>query len=425
MSDQTDATETPAEGVEETGSALVIRVNENPGIVLLDDARADRFVKAVEAEVKAHVPDLTTAKGRAAIKSLAFKVTKTKTAIDDAGKTLKEEAQATVKKVDAARRGIRDRLDAIAAGVRQPLVDWEEAETARIEAGEALVQRLRAAAVIFADETADALQARLDALKAEDLPEDILADRTEEAAALRDTALAALESAVVRVKQAEKDRAELEALRAQAAAREAEEAERQAAITRKKEKYEAEKARLKEEAEAVERRKAYAQKVYDHISDVRGGMIGGRPYPYAVLIRELEEKVTREPDLEHDWERIDAHRLEALNKLKGEQARDQAEAEKKRAEAEAQRIQYAAQEAAAAAQAEAEAKAAKAEADRLAAAKREADEAAARAADREHRGAVMGAAKDALIAGGVPESAAVAAIKLIAGGRVPQVAITF
>jgi len=91
----------------EAGTNIVVQVSANPGLVLLDRERFNQFYEAIKDETDKLVPDLTTEWGRKEIASLAFKVTKTKTAIDAAGKLLKEEAQATVTKVDAARREIR------------------------------------------------------------------------------------------------------------------------------------------------------------------------------------------------------------------------------------------------------------------------------------------------------------------------------
>ena len=68
-----------------TEQSLVAIVAENPVVVLTDQAKFDRFYQEMKRETDAHVADLTTEKGRKAIASLAFKVARTKTAIDEAG----------------------------------------------------------------------------------------------------------------------------------------------------------------------------------------------------------------------------------------------------------------------------------------------------------------------------------------------------
>ena len=60
------------------GTALVALFKTENGL--------DPLIERIAAEVRAHVPDLTTAKGRDAIKSLAYKVARSKTMLDDAGK---------------------------------------------------------------------------------------------------------------------------------------------------------------------------------------------------------------------------------------------------------------------------------------------------------------------------------------------------
>jgi hypothetical protein len=91
-------------------------------------AAIDPLIERIEAAVRSHVSDLTTKKGRDAIASLAFKVSKSKTALDTAGKALTERQKSEIKVVDDARKKIRDRLDALRDEARKPLTDWEHAE---------------------------------------------------------------------------------------------------------------------------------------------------------------------------------------------------------------------------------------------------------------------------------------------------------
>jgi colicin import membrane protein len=54
----------------------------------------------MKRETDALDADVTTEKGRKAIASMAYKVARTKTAIDEAGKKLNEEARARINAVD-------------------------------------------------------------------------------------------------------------------------------------------------------------------------------------------------------------------------------------------------------------------------------------------------------------------------------------
>lgn len=76
--------------------------------------------------------DAATAKGRAEIKSLAYKIKRSKTYLDEAGKDLVSELKELPKLIDSNRKTIRDELDAIHDQVRKPLTDWEEAEARKI-----------------------------------------------------------------------------------------------------------------------------------------------------------------------------------------------------------------------------------------------------------------------------------------------------
>ena len=105
----------------------------NVRTVFIDTTGLDPIIAAIEKEVAAFVPDLSTAGSRKAIASMAFKITKAKTYLDGLGKDLVAEYKALPTKIDLNRKAMRDRLDALVTKTRQPLTDWE-AEQARIEA---------------------------------------------------------------------------------------------------------------------------------------------------------------------------------------------------------------------------------------------------------------------------------------------------
>jgi DNA repair exonuclease SbcCD ATPase subunit len=99
-----------------------------------DRAAIDKVIGEIAKVARAHVPDITTTKGREAIRSLAYNVARTKTAIDDAGKALGEDYRKRLKGIDDHRKLVRDALDALKDEVRKPLTDWENAEQARVRA---------------------------------------------------------------------------------------------------------------------------------------------------------------------------------------------------------------------------------------------------------------------------------------------------
>jgi hypothetical protein len=91
------------------------------------------LLKAIEIEATAEIPDVETADGRKAITSLAYKIARSKTTIDDLGKGFVAEQKSAIAAVDAVRKCARDFLDNLKLQVRKPLTDWEDAEEIRIE----------------------------------------------------------------------------------------------------------------------------------------------------------------------------------------------------------------------------------------------------------------------------------------------------
>lgn len=98
---------------------------------------------------------------------------------------------------------------------------------------------------------------------------------------------------------------------------------------------------LTEWEEKEQRRIDYLKSIIQHIVDCSNGLIGGQPQPFAILLRELEEKVVIDASFgEFETEALHA-RESALTKIKtawaAQQQRDreQAELERLRAEADA------------------------------------------------------------------------------------------
>ena len=116
---------------------LVVIEKKNAMAVFANNDQLDPLIELIEKEARSLVPDVTTKKGRDAIASMAHKVARSKTYIDNAGKDLVAELKALPKKIDESRRVARERLDALKDEVRRPLTEWE-AEQERIKAEEAM-----------------------------------------------------------------------------------------------------------------------------------------------------------------------------------------------------------------------------------------------------------------------------------------------
>ena len=121
--------------------ALVKQFEATPSIVLLNPEIRNPFIAEVWRTVEAHVPDVTTTKGRKAIASLAYDVAQTKTAITRAAKALTEEARQQINMVNAERNAIEDELQAIQDLARKPLTEWEAQQARYREAFDAEKRR--------------------------------------------------------------------------------------------------------------------------------------------------------------------------------------------------------------------------------------------------------------------------------------------
>lgn len=113
---------------------LVVIEKHNAMAVFTIKEQLDPIIEAIEKEARSLVPDVSTRKGRDAIASMAHKVARSKTYIDNAGKDLVAELKALPKQIDESRRIVRERLDALKDEVRRPLTEWEaEQERIRVE----------------------------------------------------------------------------------------------------------------------------------------------------------------------------------------------------------------------------------------------------------------------------------------------------
>jgi hypothetical protein len=119
---------------------LVVIEKANAMAVFQSADQVEEILQRVEREVMSFVPDVTTAKGRKEIASLAYKVAQTKTYLDGLGKDLVAELKEIPKLIDANRKTVRDRLDALRDKARQPFTEWE-AEQERIKQEEEALRK--------------------------------------------------------------------------------------------------------------------------------------------------------------------------------------------------------------------------------------------------------------------------------------------
>lgn len=136
------------------------------------------YLEHIKASVN-EVPDLTTAKGRDRIASLAASVSRSKTAIEKPGRAYLKHVKAVVKPIEQNLKIFVDACDALRDKTREPLTKWEAEQ-------EATRQRLQAKVDYFGEEyqsmlenmpsnlheRADFIKAVLDDIKAEPVGDD-------------------------------------------------------------------------------------------------------------------------------------------------------------------------------------------------------------------------------------------------------------
>jgi hypothetical protein len=182
----------------------------------------DPYLQQIRAEIDAFVPDVSTKKGRDAIASIAHKVARSKTALDNVGKELVAELKEIPKKIDAERKRMRDTLDAWKDEVRAPLNEWEQAEADRVAYHQMRIDHMRG--YDTEGRTAAEIASAITLLEECEVgPE--WEEFEAEAHRVKAATLTALQLALTKRKAYEAEQAELERLRAEAAQREQKERE--------------------------------------------------------------------------------------------------------------------------------------------------------------------------------------------------------
>ncbi|HFX6309709.1 hypothetical protein [Acinetobacter baumannii] len=239
----------------------------------------DELYERIAQEVRSHVPDVSTKKGRDAIGSLALKISKSKTLIEKCGKELVAEQKAQIKVIDDDRISIVKKFDLLRDEILAPRDAWEKAEEDRVAKHTGAIRAIRS---LYDENTAnqEAHVIKGYIFDLEKLEVDSSFEEFEQEAKLaKFETLEKLRTTLAAREKYEAEQAELERLRqaeilrqqqereaqiareaAEKATREAEEKARFEAERVQREKAEAEQreARLKAEKEAAELRAQHA-----------------------------------------------------------------------------------------------------------------------------------------------------------------------
>lgn len=353
----------------ETTELIVLPPPESVRTVFTTPLGLEPYLQKIRTQLDEFKSDVSTKKGRDAIASMAYKVAKGKTALDNLGKALVDEMKREPAMVDAERKRMRDTMDQWKEEVRAPLTAWEEAEEARQARHKAGIEWFQLRAKEHHDLDLQELRSSLTEVEGKVVGA-AWEEFEAEAHRAKAKAVEALAAAVAAREKHEAEQAELAKLRAEAAARE--QKDREERIAREA----AERAQREAEAKAQAEREAAIKREAEAAA--------------AAERREMELKLAAE--------RAEREKAEAI------QREQQAKADAARREAEA----VAAEQRRVAAIAEAEAK-----------------EAKRREADKAHKTAINRAALDAFVQGGMTEECAKLAVTLIAKKAVPAVTISY
>lgn len=103
---------------------------------------ADAVLKDIAQFARSVDFDPATPEGRELGKSIAYKVSRSKTMIDEMGKTLVAEIKKQSGAIDAERKKVRDTLDALRDEIKKPVDEWEQVELDRKAKIEAALQSM-------------------------------------------------------------------------------------------------------------------------------------------------------------------------------------------------------------------------------------------------------------------------------------------
>jgi hypothetical protein len=282
----------------------------------------DPYLKKILDEIEAYKTtadmDMTKERNRKAVASMSYKLARSKTALDNAGKVLVDELKALPRKVDSERKRVWDLIEKWQEEVREPLTEWEKLEAARIQKiGERIadlkvLQKWSESPCMQIDD----IKEKIDFVKAVVI-DDSFAEFKDKAEAEKNKAIVLLKEQlenriVVEAEYAERNRLEEEA-RAEAEKKaEAERIEREKRIAEeaKRQAEEAAAQKAKQEKEAAERRELQLQLAAEKAkrealeAEERAKRIA----------QETEERLKRENE-----DRLRKQEEERLNRYKDEQ----------------------------------------------------------------------------------------------------------
>ena len=332
-----ETTSPSTEQGEETGTALAL-IRTQPAALIYAPGVLAGLVERIKSEVRRELAtlDVSRPKDKARIISLAAKVASAKVSLDDAGKTLGEEARKQIDAINADRKWMREVLDPFKIEVRKPVTDLENAEKERVAAHEAALAALRSLSTFNVPPTIGDIELAIAVAQA--CNEGGWEEFGKRAMDTQKIVLFELGEMLTAAKKAEADRIESERLRAEAAERAIKEREEAAALAAKQaaERKAEEQARIAREVAEAEQRRVENESIQ---AEARAKQAEAEKIA-------AEERAARELQEAEDRRKREAEQAEARRKADAEVAKrreEEAAAKAKRdqdaaIEAERQRV---------------------------------------------------------------------------------------
>lgn len=130
----------------ENTDLAIVPSRENALAVFTAEKGLDPFLNKIREEIDGFALsielDMSKPADRKKVASMAHKIARSKTMLDDAGKELTSQLKEMPRKVDAERKRMRDLLDLWKDEVREPLTQWELLEEDRIDAIQARIDAM-------------------------------------------------------------------------------------------------------------------------------------------------------------------------------------------------------------------------------------------------------------------------------------------
>lgn len=347
----------------ETGTALALFPKLNlPSVTGITEEMNKSFgtmYTRIEEEIAALPSDMSIKANRELVASTAYKISRTKTGLDEAAAGVSSDAKAIVDAVNSERRQLKNTLDILRDKARAPLDAWEEAEASKKARAEITIAGFQDVAREHAGKDSGELALLLSNLSAWQFKEETYGERVDDVKAAHAIATERLaEMHETRVKY-EQEQIELEQLRREKAEREATEAarkaeeERKAAEAAEAKRQEEERARIAKEAEekaardaaeaieaakreqaaAEQRAKDAEEREKQRVEQARRAEIEAQEQQKMAAARAEEEATRREEQAKQDErDRIERERL-AKEKADRERAADLAHRRKINGEA--------------------------------------------------------------------------------------------